>query len=170
MIDLENGTAALARRAAARSSTPNTTAARAPPVSAAWLTWGAPAGGSGPRPDAAGPVGRHPRLQAGLAARACVKGEADQAPFDLAALLLGPEPFLMALMQPEQHGTWAGFWNIASNRSSATPGPGRGRCGLDRVGDSTAGPDVCSPVFTASFPRIPTRFGWLPTWPRPGCD
>ena len=73
------------------------------------------------------------RVQAGLAGRACVKGEADQGPFDLAALLLGPEPFLMALMQPEQHADVHRLLEYCYEQVQALrPGPGRGRCGFHR--------------------------------------
>ena len=73
------------------------------------------------------------RVQAGLAGRACVKGEADQGPFDLAALLLGPEPFLMALMQPEQHAGVHRLLEYCYEQVQALrPGPGRGRRGFHR--------------------------------------
>ena len=35
------------------------------------------------------------------------------------------------------------------------------------IGDSTAGPDVCSPRIYRQL-RTPTRSGWLLTWPAPG--
>lgn len=94
------------------------------------------------------------RVKAGVAGRACIKGEADQGPFDLAALLLGPEPFLMALMQPEQH---AGVRRLLEYcfeqvRRYALAQAAAG-ADFTAIGDSTAGPDVCSPRIYRQFAR-----------------
>ena len=73
------------------------------------------------------------RVQAGLAGRACVKGEADQGPFDLAALLLGPEPFLMALdAAGAARGRASAAGVLLRAGAALRPGPGRGRCGFHR--------------------------------------
>lgn len=42
-------------------------------------------------------------MREGAAGRACIVGEANQGPFDLAGLLLGMESWLIALVTPEQH-------------------------------------------------------------------
>ena len=73
------------------------------------------------------------RVQAGLAGRACVKGEADQGPFDLAALLLGPEPFLMALdAAGAARGRASAAGVLLRAGAALRPGPGRGRRGFHR--------------------------------------
>jgi uroporphyrinogen decarboxylase len=92
------------------------------------------------------------RVQAGVAGRACVKGEADQGPFDLAALLMGPEPFLMALMQPEQHADVHRLLEYCFEqvRRYALAQAAAG-ADFTAIGDSTAGPDVCSPRIYRQF-------------------
>lgn len=92
------------------------------------------------------------RVTAGVAGRACVKGEADQGPFDLAALLLGPEPFLVALMQLEQHADvhrlLAYCFEQVKRNALAQAAAG---ADFTAIGDSTAGPDVCSPRIYRQF-------------------
>ena len=87
-----------------------------------------------------------------LDGRALVVGEADQGPFDLAALLLGPEPFLIALMDPEQH---AGVLRLLEycTQQSLRYALAQAAAGADfvEIGDSTAGPDVCSPRIYRKF-------------------
>ncbi len=92
------------------------------------------------------------RVQAGLAGRACVKGEADQGPFDLAALLLGPEPFLIALMRPEQYANVRRLLEYCYEqvRRYALAQAAAG-ADFTAIGDSTAGPDVCSPRIYRQF-------------------
>jgi uroporphyrinogen decarboxylase len=94
------------------------------------------------------------RVTAGVAGRACVKGEADQGPFDLAALLLGPEPFLLALMQPEQHADVHRLLEYCFEQVKRYA-LAQAAAGADftAIGDSTAGPDVCSPRIYRQFAR-----------------
>lgn len=92
------------------------------------------------------------RVTSALAGRALVVGEADQGPFDLAALLLGPEPFFLALMTPEQHDgvhrllEYCYEQVLRYARAQAAAG-----ADFVEIGDSTAGPDVCSPRIYRQF-------------------
>jgi len=92
------------------------------------------------------------RVTEALAGRALVVGEADQGPFDLAALLLGPEPFFIALMDPEQHD---GVFRLLEycTQQSLRYALAQAAAGADyvEIGDSTAGPDVCSPRIYRKF-------------------
>ena len=110
------------------------------------------------------------RVQAGLAGRACVKGEADQGPFDLAALLMGPEPFLMALMQPEQHADVHRLLEYCFEqvRRYALAQAAAG-ADFTAIGDSTAGPDVCSPRIYRQFAH-PYEVRLAADLARTGCD
>jgi MtaA/CmuA family methyltransferase len=94
------------------------------------------------------------RLTAALDGRALVVGEADQGPFDLAALLLGPEPFFIALMDPEQHDGVLRLLEYCTQQSLRYA-LAQAAAGADfvEIGDSTAGPDVCSP-------RVYRRFAY----------
>jgi uroporphyrinogen decarboxylase len=92
------------------------------------------------------------RVTGALAGRALVVGEADQGPFDLAALLLGPEPFLIALMDPEQHDGVLRLLEYCYEQSLRYA-LAQAAAGADfvEIGDSTAGPDVCSPRVYRKF-------------------
>jgi MtaA/CmuA family methyltransferase len=81
-----------------------------------------------------------------------VVGEADQGPFDLAALLLGPEPFFIALMDPEQHDGLMRLLEYCYEQSLRYA-LAQAAAGADfvEIGDSTAGPDVCSPRVYRKF-------------------
>jgi uroporphyrinogen decarboxylase len=92
------------------------------------------------------------RVTAALDGRALVVGEADQGPFDLAALLLGPEPFFIALMEPEQHPLVLRLLEYCYQQSLRYA-LAQAAAGADfvEIGDSTAGPDVCSPRIYRKF-------------------
>ena len=92
------------------------------------------------------------RVVSALGGRALVKGEADQGPFDLAALLLGPQPFLIALMTPEQHPAVHRLleYCLAQCERYALAQASAG-ADFTAIGDSTAGPDVCSPRIYRQF-------------------
>jgi uroporphyrinogen decarboxylase len=92
------------------------------------------------------------RVTAALDGRALVVGEADQGPFDLAALLLGPEPFLIALMEPDQHDAVLRLLEYCYQQSLRYA-LAQAAAGADfvEIGDSTAGPDVCSPRIYRKF-------------------
>ncbi len=79
--------------------------------------------------------------------RVCVRGESDQGPFDLAAEILGMERFLLALTDPEQAG---GLHQLLRYASAQVEKLARAQIAAGShytlIGESTAGPDVCSPA------------------------
>lgn len=87
-----------------------------------------------------------------VAGRACIVGEADQGPFDLAALLLGMESWLVALMMPEQHARIHELLAYATEQvlhfalAQAEAG-----ADMTEIGDPLGGPDVCSPAIYRTF-------------------
>lgn len=87
-----------------------------------------------------------------LAGRACIVGEADQGPFDLAALLVGMESWLIALVTPEQH---AGVHRLLAYATEQVLhlALAQMEAGADftEIGDPLAGPDVCSPATYREF-------------------
>lgn len=87
-----------------------------------------------------------------LAGLACIVGEADQGPFDLAALLLGMESWLLALVTPEQH---AGAHRLLAYATEQVLKLALAQmaAGADftEIGDPLAGPDVCSPALYHEF-------------------
>ena len=82
----------------------------------------------------------------------CVRGESDQGPFSLAAQLFGPQRFLEALIEPSAEGGlrrllgYAEAQILALARAQAEAGSH-----YTLIGDSLAGPDVCSPAIYRRF-------------------
>ncbi len=93
-------------------------------------------------------------VRRGISNRACIIGEADQAPFSLAALLFGIENWLVALMDPRQHKAIYSLLEYCY-RQVLCYSLALAKAGADfiEIGDSLAGPDVCSP-------RIYREFAW----------
>ena len=81
-----------------------------------------------------------------LGDRVCLLSEADQGPFSLAAQIVGPEEFLVALMDPGQ-SELVGRLLDYSTEQVITYGRALVDAGahLTMMGESIAGPDVCSP-------------------------
>jgi uroporphyrinogen decarboxylase len=154
VLDLENGTAALAEACGCEAEYPVDEPPRVTKPAIAGLD----------EVDRLAPVdpernGMLPelldatrRVTAVLNGRALVVGEADQGPFDLAALLLGPEPFFIALMDPEQHDGVLRLLEYCYEQSLRYA-LAQAAAGADfvEIGDSTAGPDVCSPRVYRKF-------------------
>ena len=153
IIDIENGVAAMAEAVGCEVEYTND----APP----WVVRPAiddlAEVGSLPDVDPAGAATRSPGLSALLKAtrvvadavgdRVCVRGESDQGPFDLAVEILGMERFLLALTDPEQAG---GLHRLLSYASAQVEKLARAQIAAGShytlIGESTAGPDVCSPA------------------------
>lgn len=87
-----------------------------------------------------------------LAGRACIVGEADQGPFDLAALLLGMESWLVVLMTPEQRAGAHRLLEYATEQVLRLA-LAQSAAGADftEIGDPLGGPDVCSPGVYREF-------------------
>lgn len=81
-----------------------------------------------------------------VGAHVCLLAEADQGPFSLASHILGPAEFLTALLQPEKEAQVHRLLEYATEQilryARALLGAG---AHLTMIGDSIAGPDVCSP-------------------------
>jgi uroporphyrinogen decarboxylase len=87
-----------------------------------------------------------------LRGRACVVGEADQGPFSLASMLVGMETFLIAVLKPSlqediQHLLEFCYEQVKRLALAQID------AGADftQIGDSIAGPDVCSPEVYRRF-------------------
>lgn len=81
-----------------------------------------------------------------LQGRACIVGEADQGPFNLAAMLVGMETFLLATTDPEQ---WPALHRLLAFSYEQCRRLALAQCdaGADftQIGEPLAGPDLCSP-------------------------
>lgn len=92
------------------------------------------------------------RVRKALDGRALIKGEADQGAFGLAAMLMPPELFLMALVDSEQT---AGVHRLLDycHEQVLRYALAQAAAGADLVsiGDSASGPDVCSPAVYRDF-------------------
>jgi uroporphyrinogen decarboxylase len=154
VIDLENGTAALAEACGCEAEYPEDEPPRVVKPAISSLDELGRLEPMDPERDGTLPelLDATRRVTAALDGRALVVGEADQGPFDLAALLLGPEPFFIALMDPEQHG---GIMQLLEYcyEQSLRYALAQVAAGADfvEIGDSTAGPDVCSPRVYRKF-------------------
>jgi uroporphyrinogen decarboxylase len=99
------------------------------------------------------------RVKSAVAGRALVKGEADQGPFGLAAMLMPPELFFMALMDSEMEADVHRLLKYCQEQvmryalAQAAAG-----ADLVSIGDSAAGPDVCSPAVYRKF-ALPYEMG-----------
>jgi uroporphyrinogen decarboxylase len=86
------------------------------------------------------------------AQQAFVMGRADQGPFSLASLLLGIQPFLMALSDPAQkeklHRLLEFTLDVVHRYAIAQMEQG---AHITSIGESLAGPDVCSPKMYKEF-------------------
>jgi uroporphyrinogen decarboxylase len=93
-------------------------------------------------------------IATGLKGGACIVGEADQGPFSLASMLLGMERFLMSLTQPELESKIFRLLDFCYSQVKKLA-LAQVDAGADftQIGDSIAGPDVCSPA-------IYRRFAW----------
>jgi MtaA/CmuA family methyltransferase len=91
-------------------------------------------------------------IRKGLGKRACIVGEADQGAFSLAALLTGIETWLEALLVPEKHILLHQLLEFC-NRQILKFALAQFDAGADfvQIGDSLAGPDVCSPRIYKKF-------------------
>jgi MtaA/CmuA family methyltransferase len=91
-------------------------------------------------------------LVARLGKEVCIRGESDQGPFSLAAEILGPESFLTALLDPNRQGDVRRLLSYAEEQifklACAQAAAGSH---ITLVGDSIAGPDVCSPELYRRF-------------------
>jgi MtaA/CmuA family methyltransferase len=154
VLDLENGTAALAEACGCEAEYPEDEPPRVVRPAIASLDEVDRLAPIDPARDGMLPelLDATRRLTAALDGRALVVGEADQGPFDLAALLLGPEPFFIALMDPEQHD---GVFRLLEycTQQSLRYALAQAAAGADfvEIGDSAAGPDVCSPRIYRKF-------------------
>lgn len=149
LIDLENGVTALAGAAGCTVEIPDD-------QNAPWVI--APAIGSIEEIDALRPIdptrdGTLPAmveatrlLAAELGDRVCILAEADQGPFSLAAQIVGIEDFLVALMDPRKAELVERLLAYTTEQvvtyASALLAAG---AHLTMMGESVAGPDVCSP-------------------------
>lgn len=86
-------------------------------------------------------------VAAAVGERVCVRGESDQGAFNLAAEILGMERFLLLLTDPEQAD---GLHRLLSYASAQVEKLARAQIAAGShftlIGESTAGPDVCSPA------------------------
>jgi uroporphyrinogen decarboxylase len=76
----------------------------------------------------------------------CIRSQSDQGPFSLASMVLGLEKFLMALVEPEKSDLLHKLLSYAA-RQIAKLCRAQIQAGshYTMIGDSLAGPDVCSP-------------------------
>jgi uroporphyrinogen decarboxylase len=154
VIDLENGTAALAEACGCEAEYPDDEPPRVVKPAISGLDELHRLAPVDPERDGMLPelLDATRRVMVALDGRALVVGEADQGPFDLAALLLGPEPFFLALMDPDQHD---GVMRLLEYcyQQSLRYALAQAAAGADfvEIGDSTAGPDVCSPRVYRKF-------------------
>jgi uroporphyrinogen decarboxylase len=90
--------------------------------------------------------------RAGVGQQACIVGEADQGPFGLAALLAGMEDWLSVLLSPDMEGAINNLLEFCYQQvlrySLALAEAG---ADFIEIGDSLAGPDVCSPRLYRKF-------------------
>jgi MtaA/CmuA family methyltransferase len=149
IIDIENGVAAMAEAVGCEVEYRSD----APP----WVVRPALASlaevGSLPDVDLIKSLGLSALLEAtGIVAgavgdRVCVRGESDQGAFNLAAEILGMERFLLALTDPEPAD---GLHRLLSYASAQVEKLARAQIAAGShytlIGESTAGPDVCSPA------------------------
>jgi uroporphyrinogen decarboxylase len=91
-------------------------------------------------------------VRRGVGQRACIVGEADQGPFDLASLLLGMEAWLVALVTPELHAGAHSLLEFCAQQALIYA-RAQSEAGADfvEVGDALASPDVCSPRLYRRF-------------------
>jgi uroporphyrinogen decarboxylase len=84
--------------------------------------------------------------------RACIVGQADQGPFSLAGLVVGMEDWLMALLDPELEGACVRLLEYCYQQVLSFC-LAQASAGADfvEIGDSLAGPDVCSPRLYRKF-------------------
>jgi MtaA/CmuA family methyltransferase len=154
VLDLENGTAALAEACGCEAEYPVDEPPRVTKPAIASLDEVNRLAPTDPERDGMLPelLDATRRVTAALDGRALVVGEADQGPFDLAALLLGPEPFFIALMDAEQHEGVVRLLEYCTEQSLRYA-LAQAAAGADfvEIGDSTAGPDVCSPRIYRKF-------------------
>jgi uroporphyrinogen decarboxylase len=82
-----------------------------------------------------------------LGDQVCIRGESDQGPFNLATQILGMEKFLFALTDPEQTD---GLHRLLNYTTAQVSKLARAQIAAGShytlIGESTAGPDVCSPA------------------------
>jgi MtaA/CmuA family methyltransferase len=82
----------------------------------------------------------------------CVRSQSDQGPFSLAAQIVGTETFMLALLDPEQTAQIHRLLAYAADRiarlAKAQIAAG---AHYTLIGDSIAGPDVCSPKIYRTF-------------------
>jgi MtaA/CmuA family methyltransferase len=87
-----------------------------------------------------------------LGKEVCIRGESDQGPFSLAVEILGPEAFLTALLDPDSQGGVKRLLSYAEEQvfklacAQASAGSH-----ITLIGESIAGPDVCSPELYRRF-------------------
>jgi MtaA/CmuA family methyltransferase len=82
----------------------------------------------------------------------CIRGDSDQGPFSLASQILGHEAFFFALMDPEQHARIHRLLEYSTEQvkrlARALSAAGSH---FTVIGDSIAGPNVCSPGIYRQF-------------------
>jgi MtaA/CmuA family methyltransferase len=87
-----------------------------------------------------------------LGKEVCIRGESDQGPFSLAAEILGPERFLLALLDPDSRPGVERLLGYAEEqvfKLACAQAAAGSHCTL--IGESLAGPDVCSPELYRRF-------------------
>ena len=82
----------------------------------------------------------------------CIRGDADQGPFSLASQILGYEEFLLSLMDPARHADLRRLLQYSADQvvRFATAQYAAG-AHVTVIGESIAGPDVCSPRIYREF-------------------
>ena len=88
----------------------------------------------------------------GLNGQACIVGEADQGPFDLAAMLVGMEKFLLAVIDPDQSEQVHNLLEFCSEQVKRLA-LAQIDAGADftEIGEPFAGPDLCAPKIYREF-------------------
>ena len=82
----------------------------------------------------------------------CIRGQSDQGPFSLASMILGLEKFLLALVEPEKSDRLHKLLAYAEKQiAKLCRAQIQAGSHFTMVGDSIAGPDVCSPKTYREF-------------------
>jgi uroporphyrinogen decarboxylase len=156
VLDLENGTAAMAEALGCEVEYPQNQPPRVVKPALKRLEDVAHLKAVDPQRDGTLPLLLEAtrRVRAGLGDRACIVGEADQGPFSLAGLLVGMEKWLLAVIAPDQRDNVVRLLEFTTEQvlrfalAQADAG-----ADFTEIGDSLAGPDVCSP-------KVYRQFAW----------
>jgi uroporphyrinogen decarboxylase len=154
VVDVENGVAALAEGAGCMVEYPDAEPpwVRRPALESLEQVQRLPPVELQRSPGTAALLDATARVARRLGRTVCVRGESDQGPFSLAAALYGPQRFLEALLDPTAEPglrrllEYAREQVLALARAQAAAGSH-----YTLIGDSLAGPDVCSPEVYRRF-------------------